>query len=137
MDITFEPGCIGLVDANLRDNCSLVMLSGSIKNALEVLSGMTGLAYYYDSRGIHITASEALKAIEPSRTRIGSRESIDPLICILTSKLPGSNLETQTFIRQSELKKEGLLEKYQRIQKTNLKDFMDSLRAFKLADEKE
>ena len=135
VDITFEPGCIALVDANLRDNCSLVMRSGSIKTALEALSGMTGLAYYYDAQGIHITASESLKTIKPGRTQIASVELNNPVVCILTSTLPGTDLETQILIRQSDLQKEGLLEKYQRVQKTNLETFMDSLRAFKLADE--
>jgi hypothetical protein len=130
LDIRFEPGCIGLVDANLRENCSLVMYSGTIKSALEALSGMTGLEYSYSPQGLLIRAGENLIAMAGSPRSAASNGTANPLMCIITMEVPNADYESRILIRENDFKKEGLLEKFQQVQQQNIQKFMQNLRDF-------
>lgn len=130
INIRFEPGCIALVDAHLRENCSLVMHSGTIKHALEALSGMSGLEYSFNEEGLLIRAGENMVALVGSTGTSTTNEPSDPLMCIITMDVPGADYETRILIRESDLKKEGLLEKFQQVQQQKLQKFMQNLRDY-------
>jgi hypothetical protein len=129
VNISFEPGCIALLSDDVRDNSTLVMHAGTIKDALEALSGMTGLGYNYDADGIHISASETLRNV--SAYQKTSSSSSNPLICTITEVLPGTSLETMFFIRKEDLEKEGLMETYKTLYENRVESFMNFLRQYK------
>jgi len=128
LTISFEPGCIGLLDENIRQDCSLVMRGGTIKSALEALAGLTGLAYDYDQGGIHISSSDTLRQSALAQPRRTSRTN--PLICIITSKVAGTDFETMILIRQKDLEAGGLLEKYQQLRQDELAQFIRYLQDY-------
>ncbi len=72
VDIRFEPGCIALVDPAIRDHMTLSMQSGSIKEALELIVGMTGLTYHFNYDGLLILASENLKKMATAPRTVSS-----------------------------------------------------------------
>ena len=126
--ITFEPGCVALLEPELRDNCSLVMRGGTIKNALEALMGLTGLAYTVDAAGIHIAASETLRAMANAPQQISPPRS--PLACTLTRQLPGTDLEAMIMIREQQLEEAGLLETYRKLQEDHFQKFVRFLNTY-------
>jgi len=132
MHISFEPGCIALLANPVRDNSTLVMQAGSIRDALEALSGMTGLGYAYDGEGIHISASDNLRNLSAVQ-KTGSG-STNPVICTITEVLPGTGLETMFMIRKEDLEKEGLLETYQNLYGERMKSFMNFLRQYQQSE---
>lgn len=128
LDIRYEPGCFSLLDNNLRNNCSLVMRGGTIKRALEALAGMTGLAYNYDYKGIYIRAGETLKSNPASR--VNKVTYANPVVLTLTTKIPGTDLETMILIREGDLDEEGLLEKWEQVQMYSIEEFIQFLRNY-------
>jgi hypothetical protein len=128
LDIRYEPGCFALLDNNLRNNCSLVMSGGTIKRALEALAGMTGLAYSYDDKGIYIQAGEMLKSTPAAQ--VNKVTYANPLILTLTTKIPGTDLETMILIREEDLNEEGLLEKWQQVQMYSIEEFIQFLKNY-------
>ncbi len=128
VNISFEPGCIALLSNDVRDNSTLVMQAGSIKDSLEALSGMTGLGYTYDAEGIHISASDTLRNLNSYQKTASS--SSNPVVCTITEVLPGTELETMFMIRKDDLEKEGLLETYQKLYGDRMKSFMNFLREY-------
>ncbi|MBN2376305.1 MAG: hypothetical protein JXD22_07885 [Sedimentisphaerales bacterium] len=130
LNISFEPGCIATLDENTRDKCTLIMRDGSIKNALEVLSGTTGLAYQADQNGLYILAGDLLRQTAASQSTVGTVTYSNPLICTITAKLPGTDIETMVLIRQDDLTEYGLLDKYQQLHRDSIDDFMRYLKAY-------
>ncbi len=126
--VSFEPGCIALVDSQIRENASLTLQNGSIRMALEALAGMTGLQYRTEGLKLHITAGENLKAIANRSVTAVTTTSSNPTVAVLTLNIPGSDIPNMIFIRQDDLKEQGLLEKYQKMRKAMLEDFYKVLR---------
>lgn len=131
--LQFEPGCIGLLDEDLRQNSSLVMRSGTTSSALEALAGMTGLEYTVDSDGVRISASETLKQMAVARAASTTAKR-SALACILTTKVPQSDAETMLFIREDALQAEGLLDKFQQVRQEGMARFMQYLRDYQPAE---
>jgi hypothetical protein len=128
IDIRFEPGCFALLDENLRNNFSLMSTrTASIKDALEALSGMTGLAYEIRSDSVYISAGKTLLQQVDQRRRESAQAS-NPLACIFIVKLPGTSFETIVFLREEELKKAGVLEQYRQFEQKSIADFIRALR---------
>ena len=130
LNISFEPGCIATLDENTRDKCTLIMRDGSIKNALEALSGTTGLAYQADQNGLYILAGDLLRQTAASQQVAGTVTYSNPLICTITAKLPGTDIETMILIRQDDLADHGLLDKYQQLHRDSIDGFMRYLKAY-------
>lgn len=128
MPVGFESGCLMMVDDAMRDNASLTLQNGSIRMALDALSGMTGLEYRTDGLKLYISASENLKVLASQRATTVTTTSSNPTVAVLTLPVPGSNIESMVFIRQNDLKDEGLLEKYLRVRQSMLDDFYKVLR---------
>jgi len=133
LDISFEPGCIAMLDENTRDKCTLIMRDGSIKNALEVLSGTTGLAHEIDRDGnLYISAGDLLRQTAAAQQAAGTvtYSNPNPLICTITTKLPGTDIETMILIRENDLANHGLLDKYHQLHRDSIDDFMRYLKAY-------
>lgn len=129
VEITFEPGCLALLDEDVRLGSSLTMQAGTVKSALEALAGITGLAYVVNDKGVHIKASDALisgaavsaAAVRPQRS---------PLACMLTVKVPGTDIEVMLFLREDDLVGDGLLEKFKEVRQGQFGEFEQFLRDY-------
>ena len=132
LNISFEPGCIAMLDENTRNKCTLIMRYGSIKNALAALAGTTGLAYRTSQNGLYIFAGDLLKQTAASQPAVGTvtYSNPNPLICIISTKLPGTDIETMVLIREDDLDDHGLLDKYQQLHRDSIGDFMRYLQAY-------
>ncbi|MCK4602942.1 MAG: hypothetical protein KAU28_10780, partial [Phycisphaerae bacterium] len=60
--MTMAPGVLKRLSAETRNNFNLVMAEASIAEALQVISGATGLEFTTTETGIHVEASKALKS---------------------------------------------------------------------------
>ncbi len=127
--LILEPGCIGMVDPAQRDNCSLVASNNTIEQALEALSGMTGLSYYPGYEGLTILASETLLTRKQGKLNLA-----DPTVFIHTVKLPDSEDELTILIRESDLKKAGMWDKYLRLREKNVAELMQMIRDYPIAE---
>ena len=125
LQVEFEPGCLAMLDEDIREGLSLVMRDATIKSAFETLSATTGLKYELDKTGIKIAASDNLRAMsiaraEPTRT-------YNPVVCTIITDLGDTGLESMILVRQDELAEQGLLEKYLRVRKDSIQNFMQFL----------
>ena len=59
--LNMDPGVMELVPVETRTNFNLMMADASIAQALEVLSGATGLVFVREPAGLRVEASERLK----------------------------------------------------------------------------
>lgn len=90
LKVNFDPGVMNLMPAETRSNFGLMMADASIEQALEVISGETGLQFSYTADGINVSASDRLKQGVDAR---GSRPR-SPFYLRLTLKSPeGSTIE--------------------------------------------
>jgi len=126
IDIRFEPGCFGLLDENQRNNFTLNMRSATINDALEHLSGSTGLAYEVRHDSVYILAGKALLQ-QVAEQRRETAQGANPLACVIIVKVPGTGFETMIFVREEELRKAGVLEKYRQFQQKSISEFIRSL----------
>lgn len=60
--LSMDPGVMDYVPVETAKNFNLIMSEASIAQALEVISGATGLQFIVEANGIRVTASEKLKA---------------------------------------------------------------------------
>lgn len=127
--LKLEPGCIGMVDPAQRDNCSLVAMNNTIEQALEALSGLTGLGYYPDYDGLTIVASETLRSRKPGKVDLNDRT-----VCILKVKLPDSDDELTILIRESDFKNAGIWNKYLQLRQENIAELMKMIRDYPIAE---
>lgn len=133
--ITYEPACLAMLDEDVRENCSLVLRSGTVQRALEALAGATGLEYSIDAEGIHIAASENLKEMALAK-KTSFAPNYSPTVCTITAPLPGTNMESFILLRQNELEELGLLEKYQQVRQDQIGQFIEFLRNFEATQSK-
>lgn len=127
LEITFEPGCLAMVEDNVRNGTSLTLQRGTIRMALDALVGMTGLQYTAETAGIQISASDNLKELAANRVR--STPASNPSACVLTVHLPGSTIESMIFVREKDLEQQGLTEAFQQVRKEQLQEFYNYLRS--------
>lgn len=59
--LTLEPGVLNLLPPQVQQNFNLMMTDATIAQALEVISGATGLKFTPTAEGIHVAPSERLK----------------------------------------------------------------------------
>ncbi|MBN1846008.1 MAG: STN domain-containing protein [Sedimentisphaerales bacterium] len=121
----YEPGCFGLLEDSVRNNTSLVMREGTVKTALDALSGLTGLEYEIEPDGLRIQAGETLRQL--AQTRQSTSRTSNPTVSVITVKIPGTEMETMIFVRQEDLEEMGLTEKYRRFYLDSVKSFFDYL----------
>lgn len=97
--LTLAPGVMGYLPAATLRNFNLTMGKASIAQALEVISGATGLQFVRTAEGIRVEASDALKAeADPARRRAGRSRFFVKL------SLPGPrNTHIEVFMRPEEL----------------------------------
>jgi hypothetical protein len=96
--LQMDPGALGYLREEQREAFNLVMADATVAQALEVISGATGLEFARTDSGLRVRASEALKA-QAATTRPRTRS---PYFVVL--KLPGPEGSTlQVFMRPSEL----------------------------------
>jgi len=61
-----DPGVMNLLPLNTRKNFSLIMADAPIAQALDFISGTTGLVFFRTAQGIRVTASEQLASAQPA-----------------------------------------------------------------------
>jgi hypothetical protein len=127
--LTLEPGSIGMVDPAQRDNCSLVASNNTIEQALEALSGLTGLEYYPDYDGVTVAAGDLLLTRKPGKVDLADRT-----VCILKVKLPDSDDELTILIRESDFKNAGIWDKYLQLRQENIAELMKMIRDYPIAE---
>jgi len=59
--LNMEPAVMDYLPAEMRENFNLVMAEATIGQALEVISGATGLVFLREDEGINVQASDRLK----------------------------------------------------------------------------
>ena len=64
--LNMDPGVMDYLPAEMRENFNLVMAEATIGQALEVISGATGLVFLREDEGIKVQASERLKDQTPA-----------------------------------------------------------------------
>jgi hypothetical protein len=126
-EIHYEPGCFSLLNDDVRNNCSLVMRSALIREALEALAGMTGLTHTVTAEGIYISAGETLRQAAAKR---GGGGAASPTVCPIVVKIPGTDMETIFFLTEEELKKYGVWEKYKQLQEKSIRDYIQFLQKY-------
>jgi len=66
VQLTMEPGVMDFLPGETRENFNLVMAEATVAQALEVISGATGLVFLREDDGIKVQASERLKDQTPA-----------------------------------------------------------------------
>jgi hypothetical protein len=66
LKLSMEPGVMDYLPSETRENFNLVMAEATIGQALEVISGATGLVFLREDEGIKVQASERLKDQTPA-----------------------------------------------------------------------
>jgi len=100
VQLNMDPGVMDYVPVETRKNFNLIMSEATIAQALEVISGATGLLFVTENQGVRIGASEKLKqSVEPAADSSSKRSPF-----FLKTSIPlsdGSTLEA--YIRASDL----------------------------------
>ena len=73
VDLKMEPGVLTYLPEQTRENVNLIMADATVEQALEVISGATGLQFTTVSQGIRVTASESLKS-QPTMVQAPERK---------------------------------------------------------------
>jgi len=98
LKLTMAPGVMALVAPQTRENFNLVMAEASIAEALEAISGATGLVFLRTEEGIHVEASPALQAALPAG---GQDRRRPPFFLRLT--VPVNGVDVEVFLRGDDL----------------------------------
>ena len=125
--MSFEPGCFALLEEDVRENSTLVLRSGTIRSALEALAGMTGLEYEVTEQGVTIRAGAHLQSLAVARQGAALPKK-SPLMCLLTTRLPGTDIETMILLREEDLAEQGLAEAFERMREQRVHEFIRFLR---------
>jgi len=97
LTLEMEPGVMNYVPSEKRTNFSLMMADATIAQALEVISGATGLAFVRTEAGLRVSPSE--KLVEAGMQRDRRRTPF-----FLKISLPGhAGASVEVFIRADEL----------------------------------
>jgi len=101
--LSMDPGVLNYVPAETRHNLNLSMTDATIAQALEVVSGATGLVFVRTDEGLRAEASEALKA-RPARMGAGQRQRQPFFVRFSIPAAAGASIEV--FMRADELPEE-------------------------------
>lgn len=113
--LSMEPGVLNYLPTETRESFNLVMAEATIAQALEVISGATGLEFIRTADGIRVEPSEALRLSDK-----GGRRSRPPFFVRFAMPGPeGTSIEVfmrgdelgEEFVRQVEARKAELIEK--------------------------
>ncbi len=86
-----QPGVLGMLPEAQRENLNLIMAEATVDQALEVISGATGLKFNVTAEGISVEASEFLKK-EPAQGDT-SRRKRPPFFVKESMKIGTSSVE--------------------------------------------
>ena len=105
--LSLQPGVMNTLPSSMAENFNLTMAEATIYEALEVISGATGLEFIHRGEGIHVEASEALKQ---QVAAVRDRRSGRPRFFVRMT-LPGPNgTQIEVFMRPEELPEDILKE---------------------------
>ncbi len=113
--LSMEPGVLNYLPAETRESFNLVMAEATVAQALEVISGATGLEFVRTTDGIRVEPSEALRLSDQ-----GGRRSRPPFFVRFAMPGPdGTTIEVfmrgdelgEEFVRRIEARKAELIEK--------------------------
>jgi hypothetical protein len=97
--LTMEPGVLNYVPSEVRGNFDLVMADVTIAQALEIISGHTGLEFIRTEAGLKVVPSEKLLS-DAGQTAAASRKT--PFFVKTTLPGPGG-LSIEVYFRPDEL----------------------------------
>lgn len=98
LQLAMDPGVLNLLSAQVRTNFNLVMADATVAQALEVISGATGLVFVRTGQGIRVEPSEKLSAdAGGATTRPRARFFVR-----MTMPGPGGT-EVEVYLRSDEL----------------------------------
>jgi len=98
--LSMDPGVMDYVPVETAKNFNLIMSEASIAQALEVISGATGLEFLVEANGIRVTVSEKLKASYDAAS--GSTRKRSPFF-IKTSIPLGNGATIEAYIRAEDM----------------------------------
>ena len=98
--LNMDPGVMDYVPVETRKNFNLIMSEATIAQALEVISGATGLQFVTENDGIRVEASEKLKKTLEAAT--GSSAKRSPFFLKATIPL-GNGSTLEAYIRADDL----------------------------------
>lgn len=105
--VRMEPGALASVPAQAAQAFSLNIENVSVQQALEVVSGTTGLGYTADEKGIRIEASRLGATVAPPSTTSASdllkAMQANPIVGMLTLKGENGVPDFSFFVRESDL----------------------------------
>ncbi|MCD4823973.1 MAG: DUF4974 domain-containing protein [Phycisphaerae bacterium] len=93
--LTFAPGVMNLLKPEARTNFTLIMADATISQAMEVISGTTGLKFTVTGKGIAVAPSAHLQAGSPTA---GNKTPQQPAFFIQTSIRLSSGSEVKIFL---------------------------------------
>jgi len=98
--LSMDPGVLNYVPPETRHNLNLSMTDATIAQALEVISGATGLVFVRTDEGLRAEASEAIKA-KFGRMGTGQRQRAPFFVRFSIPTAAGASIEV--FMRADEL----------------------------------
>lgn len=95
--LMLDPGVMNLLPVTTRENFNLMMSDATLAQALEVISGATGLEFTVTDEGLHVDAGPTMQ-----KTMLPDSSGRTPYFVLMT--IDGPNGETlQVFMRPEEL----------------------------------
>jgi hypothetical protein len=96
--LAMDPGVMNYIPSAVRTNFNLIMADASVAQALEVISGATGLQFIRTEDGLRVAASEEL------RRRAAELERLRPSPFFVRMNIPGPDgTNIEVYLRADEL----------------------------------
>lgn len=108
MLVKLEPGAIASIPAHLAQNFSLTLENYSVRQALEVIAGTTGLAYFVEPDGIRIARAPQGTAVPAGLAEGDAAKALEAMqanavVGMVTTKGRDGGPDVTFFVRQSDL----------------------------------
>lgn len=99
--LRLQPGVLAGLPVQTRQSFSLMMRQATIRTALEMISGITGLAYEVTPKEIIIQHTDASKVLATQKATV--IRSQDPIVGKINVPSKGGAFQFEFFIRESDL----------------------------------
>ena len=102
LDIMFEPGVLLKLPPDTRDTFTLEGEQLSLRRALELICGNTGLQYRIVGKGVQIMAGPSLVGADPTGSAAAAASG-DPYVGSISIKDETGEYKIQFYLRESDL----------------------------------
>ncbi len=100
--VKIDPGVLASLPAQVAQSFSLTVDNTSVRQALEVISGTTGLGFFIENDGIRVTANP-IASESPGAGSTAQASSANPVVGMVTIKGENGSPDVSFFVRESDL----------------------------------